>query len=438
VSSSDPKAQLRVIDGAPTLEIEVADSNFSPVASGVGGLEAELEPGLYEISFREGTSERTQLLKVGPGEERTVTAPELAPVSPAPIVGEGATADQAEPVIAATSTIQDACAAPGPESGGLLVMIRNVSGQDELALPEDLPHGFSIVGADRAPVDSEGERWQHDEGAGWALWSAALVPGGYALSYPDATADRLYQAFWVDEGWQMLVFIPNTPQGPAPGLASIHITRVGEWSPWTEGSTLAVALESVLSGLRSGRSVVPADLDQLFDAKFSNPFLGIAAGHALILDPERSISLLETVLGNLRRLIPESPDLAALNYRARNVGAEVEVSEGVSWPPSFYTGYRALLRADAASPGVIADGSPAERVAAQLRISGLWTTWSAGGETDLAAERIRSYAEGAAEVENTSADEILSERSIEQLAKATGLPSATAERAVSKVRQEEV
>jgi hypothetical protein len=251
-----------------------------------------------------------------------------------------------------------------------------------------------------------------------------------------------------------MVFIPNTPDGPAPELATVHIARVGEWVPWAEGSTTAVALESVLDGLRSGRSVVPSDLADLLDAKFVNPFLGIAAAHALLLDPEPSIELLTTVVGNLKRLTPKNPDVLALAHRARKAGSAMTPEEGIAWPPMMYIGYRALLRADAGMPGVIADGSRAETVAASLRVASLWTTWAAveaGArdapsaipiseqairEADPATARVLAYVQGAAKVRGVSEDNVLDQRSVRQLALATGLPSATVRASVSKLKAE--
>jgi hypothetical protein len=253
-----------------------------------------------------------------------------------------------------------------------------------------------------------------------------------------------------------MVFIPNTPAGPAAELATVHIVPIGQWTPWDEGSTVAVALESVLDGLRNGRSVVPDDLDELFHAKFVNPFLGIAAAHALLLNPKPSLRQLKTVVGNLERLLPQSPDVAALGHRARAAGVKLKPRGGVVWPPIMYAGYRALLRADASSPGVIKDGSPAESAAALVRISGLWTTWVAEeatsrtraiardigktiglvDEPDPAKDRVRTYVNGAARVLEVSESDILEQKSLKQLALATGLPSASVRGAVASLKEE--
>jgi hypothetical protein len=463
MSRSRPPARLVVPAGRSSLEIDVVDADFAPVASGVSALDVELAPGLYEIHFREGTASEMRLVKLGPG-DNIVPAPEFAPASPAPVEQTATSFDyHQEPVLEATSAIDRDCAAPGPESGGIVVMVRNVRGQETVKFPDDLRTRLIVVDAKLEPVDQDGDDWvdarERTGGrAPWALWSRAVTPGGYALRIErPGASDVLYQSLWVGEGWQTSLFIPNTDAGPAPELATAHITRVGQWTPSDEGSTVALALESVLTGLRSGRPVVPAHLDALFQGKFVNPFLGIAGAHALFAMPEPSLGLAQTVIKNLERLMPGNPDVVALGHRARSLGAMLAPREGVFWPPMMDPGYRALLHADATSPGAILDGSPAEVFAGRARVAGLWTTWAAepsrglarsigerigivGERADPAVERVLAYIEGAAAVGRTnragllSDESLLSKESVTRLALKTGLPSASVRNAVRKLK----
>ena len=449
MSNSEAQARLTVPTTSSTLEIEVLNSNFELVGSGVGGLDASLAPGLYEIRFREGSEHESRLLKVGAG-PRVVEAPSFQPASPAPVSDTSTTHEyHQQPVIDANDAIANQCAGGGPESGGLVVMVRNVRGQDNLEFQD--PSGrLSILNSRLEPLGSPGN-WQVEEQSGWALYGRAVVPGGYALR-SEGGAEPIHQALWVDDGWQTLVFIPNTKTGPALDLATVHIARVGQWSPWDDGSRTAIALESVLDGLRSGRSVIPEDLNELFHAKFVNPFLGIAAATAMLLNPKPSLPLLKTVLDNLEQLLPKNPDVVGLGHRALAAGAEIQPREGVEWPPLLYANYRALLRADANRPGVIADGSQAESAAARVRVSGLWTTWAASRrgrarasididvignaeeESDPATARVRAYVEDAARVRKQRPVEILDRKSLKQIALATGLPSAAVRASISKLK----
>jgi hypothetical protein len=447
--STSRRAQLKVSGGSTTLEIEVLDSNFEMVATGVGKLDVMVDPGLYEIRFRDGSTQESRLVKTEAG-LNAVDAPQFDAGSPAPVDRTSTSHEYHQlPVMDATAAISKECNQVGPIAGGLLVMVRNVRGEDQLPFPPDIQGRFSIVDRGQNPA-AAGRPWQITPTEHWALWSAAVPAGGYALRIEDrdgSTAPTL-QSLWVDSGWQTTLFIPNTVEGPAPELATVHITGVGRWEAWDDASRIAVALENVLTGLRNGRSVVPDDLNDLFHAKFVNPFLGIAAAHALLLNPNRSLKLLKTVVGNLDRLLPRNPDVIALGHRARLAGAKVKVKQNVDWPPMMYAGYRSLIRADAADPGVITDGSAAEAAAARLRLSGIWTTWDdtptrtagergidqAGRTADPAAERLRSYITSAAELQQVTPAAILDQRSLSQLALATGLPSGAVSEAVQSLQ----
>ena len=309
MSTSEPSSHVTVRSPSPTLEIELLDSNFASVANSVGSLDVSVEPGIYEVRFREGSEHQERLLKVEPG-PRVIDAPQFEPASPAPVDQTRTSHEYHQSaVVDASHMIGLQWTPDGPPMGGMVVMVRNVAGQDNLPFPRDVDRRIGVTDSNLAPIAGPNKQWQIQPGAGWALWSGALPPGGYTLRIDDPDQPEvLHQSLWVEAGWQTMVFIPNTPDGPFPELATIRIVRVGEWVPSNEGSATAIALESVLAGLREGRSVVPSDLDRLFEAKFVNPFLGIAAAHALLLDPHPSKRLLDTVVSNLGRLLPESPE----------------------------------------------------------------------------------------------------------------------------------
>lgn len=463
--SSSERSHLTIEGGSNTLQIELLDSNFSTVATGTGVLSVDVAPGLYEAHFRDGASSESRIIKAE-GETVRVEPPRFLTASPAPLEGTSTSHEYHQYAVSEASQriANEAAQAPGSGFGGLIVMVRNLRGDDDVPFPADMAGRLQILDAQGKPPPAKGG-WQIDAGQHWAIWGNPLPAGGYSLeiSGPEAASTSIRQSLWVDQGWQTLLFLPNTANGIEADLATVHITRLGEWSAWNEAGAIAVALENVLAGLRNGRSVVPSDLNDLFHAKFQNPFLGIAAAHALLLDPTPSTRLLTTVVENLARLLPDNPDVFSLEHRAYDHGAKVTVRKGLSWPPLLYAGYRSLIRADAAKPGVILDGSAAETAAARLVLNGIWTTWteqqpevvaSRGvgailGETELhwdpiatldsdpATERLRSYVSGAAEMQGLTAEEILGRRSVGELALATGLPSGAVTTAISSLRSEE-
>jgi hypothetical protein len=462
VSSSD-RSLLTIKSGSSTLQIELLDSNFSTVATGTGSLNVELAPGLYEAHFRDGSSAESRIIKAEPGSV-VVDPPTFATESPAPLEATSTSHEYHQQAVVDASERVASEAANASSLGGLIVMVRNLRGADDVPFPADLPKRLQILDAqgNKLPVKHD---WQLDAAQHWAIWGNPLPAGGYTLeiSGPNVASTRIRQSLWVDPDWQTLVFLPNTAAGVEADLATVHITRLGQWSAWHEAGAIAVALENVLAGLRNGRSVVPSDLNDLFHAKFQNPFLGIAAAHALLLDPTPSTRLLTTVVNNLARLLPDNPDVFALEHRAHDHGAKLAVRKGLSWPPLLYAGYRSVIRADGAEPGVILDGSPAETAAARLVLNGIWTTWTeqqpelvasrgvgailgeaelrwdpaVASESDPATERLRSYVSGAAELQGVSTDEILGRRSVAELALATGLPSGAVSTAISSLRSEE-
>jgi hypothetical protein len=51
-SSEPPRARLQVRAAGPFDELTVVDGTFRPVVEGTGSLEAELAPGIYELTAR--------------------------------------------------------------------------------------------------------------------------------------------------------------------------------------------------------------------------------------------------------------------------------------------------------------------------------------------------------------------------------------------------
>jgi len=134
------------------------------------------------------------------------------------------------------------------------------------------------------------------------------------------------------------------------------------------------AVELALWGLREGRQAVPADLlDLLLGSKFTNPMLGILGAHSMLLEAKVDQALFTEVLFNLRKLIPDHPDVAALGLLGPNSEDPLAVAP-LRWPPMLTRSFLAFLRRDARDPGTISEGSIPEKIATRL-VQGLWTAW---------------------------------------------------------------
>jgi hypothetical protein len=197
--------------------------------------------------------------------------------------------------------------------------------------------------------------------------------------------------------------------------------------------------------------------------------LGIVGAHSLLLRSRVQLSLFDEVLHTLRQLVPDHPDLAALGWmRTEVLGSQGEATipsdrsgPPVTWPPMLMRSYAALVRRDAANPGAIAVGSPAERVSAQLVTQSVWTTWrprevagdaglleatpTAAFQTwaaslralrfrDAGTQRVASYlSEFAQRDKSNSLLDLLASFEPGHLTLATGLPTSLVQRSVAEI-----
>ncbi len=473
---SDFKASSRLILASPmkSLELSVVDSEFREVGHGVGALDVNVVPGIYELRFQAGPQHDKRLVSVAPGQVYEDTEIEVAFPSPAPIEGTSTSHEYQQTAASEASQKQTAA---GTGDAGLVLMVRNVREWEHLTVDQSTVRAIELLDSRLRPVPDFDAGWQIDSGNGCATWSANLAPGGYALrvrrtpEQKDRKQVALDQAIVLTTEWQTLVFIPNSAQGPVPEWSSIHMAELAlEWSP--SERDVSTALELALWGLREGRSVVPSDLRALLDGKFQNPMLGIIGAHSLLLEPKPDFGLVDTVIANLTGLVPNHPDLTALLWLAAEVRSESRFPDAahappstlVGWPPFLLASYKALLRRDAHDSSTIEDGSVAERAAAQLVSSGVWTAWEPleeqatadmaarglGGEerlpaqpaevrrapiADPATKRVAQYLADVAAVNESNVPDVLAKVDADQVGVAAGLPSAMVQRALSDLRE---
>ncbi|HMJ01188.1 MAG TPA: hypothetical protein VK488_15255 [Gaiellaceae bacterium] len=387
--SSSKKARLELRSPQAGVEFALLDARLQQVASGVGALDARVDPGLYQLEVRAGPSVESQLLKLGAGEVHRDLRVSLAFPSAAPF--EGTTTSYEVQQRAAFEGSERVATETGPPAGIVLV-VRNVRGHEATPVDKATTTRLTLLDQRLRPVARFRSSWQVNSNQGWASWSRRLEPGAYVLrSETRASARRrsetLDQSLWLSRGWQTLVFVPNTPLGPASGSASIHMTRLGErwapgWDPISQES--ASALELALWGLREGRAVVSDDLLRLLlNTKFTNPMLGIVGAHSLLLEPPFNSRRFETVIKNLKRLLPEHPDVAALSWLGAEAKHRAHATSkakqfpliDIGWPPMLAAAYAGLVRLDAVARGGVAPGSLAEAIAPNIVVRGVWTSW---------------------------------------------------------------
>ena len=379
-TGSSGAARLDLASPNSMLEITVVGPDFRPVASGVGRLEAEVRPGIYQIVTRAGPSVERQLVSLAAGETHSARDLWVSFPSAAPVAGTTTTHEYHEEL--AREATRRAQQPTTSTASWLAIVLRDVRGRDGPPLEVSTLARLSVLDRGMRPVPGASDGWELRDRDAAAAWSGGLSPGPYLLR-TDGAVGPIDQALWLMPGWQTVVFLTVGPSGPDPASASVHMVDMAlEWSPHEDRSAEAAELASW--ALREERSVVPHDLlSLLLNSKFRNPVYGLIGAHALLLQPSVDEAYLETVLTNLGSLVPGHPDLVALRWmaeerRARAAGRAPVVPEGaggIHWPPMLLASYQALLRMDAEDPGALRDGSVAERIAANLTVEGIWTAW---------------------------------------------------------------
>ena len=459
--SSSKRATLTV-QAHEAVEVAVLDDRFSIVAQGNGNVVAKLAPGIYEVQLSLGPTRERRLVKLEAGErheERAALADPNLPSEPdavrlavpsaAPVQGTSTTREEHQQRAFEASA---ALAGTGARSG-VVLMVRTPRGT-RARFSRGLAARVSLVEADLAPVQID---WR--VGRDWATAFAPLEPGGYAMRVdPSArsNAAATFQSLWAARGWQTLVFVANTDGGLAPERAALHMTRFRDpWQPRSEQRETDLAVEDARWSLRQRRPGISQQLLRLLlRSKFGNPMLGILGAHVLLLGAKPSRRQLDEVIRNLANLVPGHPDVRALEWlrddaRRKRRG---DVGDGISWPPMLAASYDAAIRRDAYRPGAIVDGSPAELTAAQLVVTGIWTSWRQPTqerqppgpreirphEPDPAQARVLDYVDALATRSDRPRHELLETLDEQQCALGAGLPTAVVRRVLGQLREGEL
>ena len=381
--------RLTVRPMTPGMQVSVLDSALAPVPTSSDWWEQPLSAGVYRIEGRVGLSTTSRLVTVRPGQTQTedvwVDFAAAAPTYGSPTTNETHAA-------LASDLVRELGAAGGGGDAGVVLILRNLRAAGDDRLRSDdvtlLDEHFDEESAWQGP-------WRPDVHGRAVGRAARLASGPYVLrTLRDATGtvERIDQTIWLSPDWVTVVFVPNTPNGPDPRGLSVHMTRLGD--EWRFDDTEARAAEAALAGLRDGASSIGPDTAQLLlYGKFHNPMLGIIGLHTLLVggrSEQVSADYLRMVIGNLRSLVGDHPDVVALS----TVLPDSEVI-GLAWPPMLERSYSAcLIPADQRDPHVIPDESMAERIAGRIRIPGPWLRWTAIESTAVPGGGDTTYRSG--------------------------------------------
>lgn len=366
--------------------IQLTDGALQLVGKGFGQLEQKVPAGVYQVSVESRETPYKQLVLVRPHVRTEVTYKvseddQLASATPVP-GSESMHEFFREPLDKLTSC--------PPTARGSRIIVMTTQQQNGPIAWDDI----TLRSADGRSLKGFGESLLRDpNGSKWAAASADVPPGGYVLEWRESTGEVMRQALWASKGWTTLVFAGIKPEGTLDGDAvSVYLWPLGtSFSPeqkgnadWEQDRTLDSqrCTELALQSLTQGRQLMAFDQinSQLLVNKFHNPMLGILGCHLLLQRSQLNSKLIKEVIGNLKRLVPNHPDVLALQFLAVQKGIKAFPAGKsklpvLKWPPMLRLGMVAMLNEDWHKSGSIEHGSFLDRIRIRVLSGGVWTRW---------------------------------------------------------------
>jgi len=381
--------QLRVDPQDPTAEIFVIDSQFGLVDSASGVLTTPLPFGLFKVKTRTSRSTGQQVVLIDRNRPSLDPATLFQPVATVvPIMGTAASHEyQAAGVQDARNKIDTLKITRG--KSGLMVMVRAFSDSNSSVTGTRPWQGVSVVDTQGETVLDLEQGDIREHGDAFAFAVAAMQPGCYFLRQKLDDGTTLEQSLILCKGWIHEVYVLRLA---APGeerlrhrpRVSVLMRKVGHATASDKADQL---IDTARVALADERRILNTELEAVLLQKFSDPMAGIIGGHLLLVererDPDRDLSLLDTVVDNLHGMVGKShPDVAALALQCQDPRLRNSV-RGLSGPPMFQRSWNLLAAAAQRRPKLI----PVEMWERVQALSALppFLAWSADAEVKSAA-----------------------------------------------------
>jgi len=388
--------RLQTSADLPSAEIVVLDHNFQLVHRGVGSIDVALPAGVYTVQYRAGAAVQDVLVSLRPGSGAVeLSAPQLRLKSPAPLAGNDAGALYGALTHAASREVH---ARPG-RGAELFVFVR-LAGADAARARISTERLFDV-----SVLDAGGRTLAHlrdaprrADGDHARAYTLELDPGTYFLRFDAGSGGPLEQSCVLSEGWQTQVFASSRPyDGDAtrPGAnlpeAAVFMMPQGRGFDaeeariaWSESARQSLAQGGAMAPERQLREAVaeareirkhrdPAQVKEMLRHRFLNPMLGIYGLHMLLQSPQRDWDLVRELASHLALLIGPHPDVTALALLPELQG--LGGSQRYSAPPMLRTSWSLILAQSVRAPGLVPEGSYAERVADRMWGAGAWLVW---------------------------------------------------------------
>jgi hypothetical protein len=281
----------------------------------------------------------------------------------------------------------------GATTSSLFIFIRAID-RESYDSNTDLTQGLVLLDCQGNEVsDFSQSATQRDARFGWLAFHVAAPHGTCLLRFSGEplreTSLQLYPR------WQTQLFLMHRGK-PLLETMKIFLAPLGVgFQPKDQESGAA---DMALNGLQSNRDLLTdVALDRLLIGKFENPMLGLVAAHVLLQRRQAfqtRLSLedrkpkaeeqkqnnqqqrtIQVVLRNLDRLLPGSPDVAALNLLAGPIAPSSPRKFTFGTPPMLRPGLMAVISEAIRRPTILAQDSLIPQIAPLLYVDTPWSTW---------------------------------------------------------------
>lgn len=388
-------AKVRILLSAAdqATEIMLVDAFLNRIQSGIGELDASVEPGIYKARFVSGSVMEDVLLDATrPGIEvrHHQEAPDLHTATPLPAsrstLAAAAPASGTPPVdaqMAAAEAMSFAVDRSFGYGSHLFVFVRD---EDRTGAPDCL-QDVTVLRLDGTVLATLADG-QQDPASGSAGLSLELDPGTYRLRVASGPGGSYEWCITAVPGFQTqafhriehFTFEKGSSRSPALRSASLLMVNGMGFQPHWPHMRLT---ELALLGLIRGRKVLPERVvPELLQHEMQNPLLGLFAAHMFLAEAQgrsRHRRVLGDILAYLQQVMPQHPDVLALELAL--AGRRARSTQQMDAPPLLSTSWDIVSQASATHPHLLAPGSPLERMAPYAIGSRPWLLFSSVDES---------------------------------------------------------
>lgn len=417
--SSTATFPLTVQTGDSQSEVLVLDGKGRLLTRGVGPeCTFQLEPGIYRVKVLTGTASQEKPVVLNA--DRTLQFGQLDFPSAVPLAGTSTSHEYH--MLAADQESRKVHVHAGAGSS-LFFLVRNWTAPGSQSTQRVTNHpaeGLSLYAADpsgdRNICDLDTAGTTNSTGDPWSACTIAVNPGVYELQLALPSGEILRHPVVASTGWQTQSFLfvrqyvgnKGTDWRADLGRTSVLLTGI-EGGFNANEATLRVAelarqrlarrtLDEI--GDDPSRPLLPDEMRKLLREKFYNPMLGIYAAHLMLLERSFDVALFRDVVGNLRSMLPEHPDVEALALRANLL----PIPGVFDHPPMLARSWFLITDCSVDRPELVSEWL-AQRSVGNVMTQGAWHVLrglSASDTSDLEAPSALRYQQAMAPAQDAS------------------------------------